>query len=155
MDTRDLGKRISSADKLNPLKLYIPFMFLNDQFGYSLKSIYRRLNNESDVDLGVYPDRFPNNIAQYFWIDEGQSTVKPWRALGELHSGLYFYYTAFCNGADNNMKNAGHMNVWMVSRYSDLVQFTMDNEAYAQYIVDTTPLETTEATEATETTAAV
>lgn len=144
MTERRLEKRASVINEDNQesevMKIYVPFMYLHDQFGYSVQSIYRRLNNESAVDLGVYPDTFPNNIAKYYWIDEGKPAVKSWKALGRLNSGLYFYYTAYCDGEDGDFKRAGNMNLWMVSRYGDLVQFAMDNEAYEAYMLATTAI---------------
>jgi hypothetical protein len=139
MTERRLEKRLGSEEARDPerTKLYEPFMFLHEQFGYSVKSIYRQILTESPVDLGVYPDTFPNNIAEYYWIEEGRAAVKSWKAIGLLKSGLYFYYTAYCNGADGNFKNGGHMNLWMVTRYSDIIQYAMDNDTYAVYIRET------------------
>jgi hypothetical protein len=76
-------------------------MYIHEQFGFSVQSIYRRFMTQSDADLGTYPDSFPNNIKEYFWVQSGQPTVKPWIALGEITNGLYFYYSAFSTREDS------------------------------------------------------
>jgi hypothetical protein len=78
----------------------VPYMYIHEQFGYSVQSIYRRFITESDADLGTYPDTFPNNIQEHFWIQPGEPTVKPWISLGQLTNGLYFYFTAFSTNKD-------------------------------------------------------
>ncbi len=75
-------------------------MYIHEQFGYSIQSIYRRFMTESDADLGTYPDTFPNNIQEHFWIQPGEPTMKPWISLGQLNNGLYFYFTAFSTNKD-------------------------------------------------------
>jgi len=201
----------------------MPYIYIHEQFGYSVQSIYRRLMTQSDANLGIYPDTFPNNIAEHFWIQPGQGTVRPWISIGRLTTGLYFYFTAFTNNKDgkfyvnsvmeevpvevpvsapfvpieiksslqppNNiytqlaaakfLKNpelqtnqisqlapqiqfqntsanmmstititkaikpivTGHMNLWLSTRYSDLIQYAMDSETYDKYIVEATLLE--------------
>ena len=187
----------------------VPYMYIHAQFGYSVESIYRRLMSQSDASLGIYPDTFPNNIADHFWIQEGQGSIKPWISIGRLMSGLYFYYTAFSTRKDGkfyvntvsetvtvetpaftlpqpsqiikppaptdyyskmamaanaNIKPislpafntdattttytvaksikpiiSGHMNLWLSSRYSDLIQFAMDSQTYQKYLSETSP----------------
>jgi hypothetical protein len=198
-----------------------PYTYIHEQFGYSVESIYRRLMTQSDASLGIYPDTFPNNIAEHFWIQEGQGTVRPWISIGKLTTGLYFYFTAFTNDKDGkfyvttvteevpvkasveapfvpiefksplqppdniytqlaaasilkkphlqipqmstpqlqipfNTANimstititkaikpivTGHMNLWLSTRYSDLIQYAMDSETYEKYIVEAAVLQ--------------
>ena len=88
----------SESMDLNAIE--VPYMYIHEQFGYSVESIYRRFMTESDADLGTYPDTFPNNIQEHFWIQPGEPTVKPWISLGKLTNGLYFYFTAFSTNKD-------------------------------------------------------
>lgn len=97
VDTR-LRKMPPESMDLNTMQM--PYMYIHEQFGYSVQSIYRRFMTQSDADLGTYPDTFPNNIQQHFWIQPGQASLKPWISLGQLTSGLYFYYTAFSTNED-------------------------------------------------------
>jgi len=226
MATRDTRIHIMAPGNLDINTIQTPYMYIHEQFGYSVKSIYRRLMTQSDASLGIYPDTFPNNIAEHFWIQEGQGTVRPWISIGRLTVGLYFYFTAFTNNKDgkfyvnsiteevpvevpivapfvpiefksplqppdniytqlaaakflknpelqipemqapqipgphiqfqNNTANimstititkaikpivTGHMNLWLSTRYSDLIQFAMDSETYEKYIVEATLLQ--------------
>jgi hypothetical protein len=164
---------------------------------------------ESDADLGTYPDTFPNNIQEHFWIQPGEPTVKPWISLGQLNNGLYFYFTAFSTNKDGRfyvntvteevavqkvapvkfvtpsnpmfpniglsgtsflpeissaripiptvletdtvstitvVKSitpviAGHMNLWISCRFSDIIEYSMDSVTYEKYVGETVPTE--------------
>lgn len=223
MTTRDTRIHTMAPGNLDINTMQTPYMYIHEQFGYSVVSIYRRLMTQSDASLGIYPDTFPNNIAEHFWIQGGQGTVRPWISIGRLTTGLYFYFTAFTNSKDGKFyvntvteevpvevpveapfapiefksplqppdniytqlaaakflkkpdpqipqipatasqiqfqKNTanimstititkaikpivtGHMNLWLSTRYSDLIQYAMDSETYEKYIVDTTVLQ--------------
>ena len=125
---------ILMSTTINPSALKIPFMFLHDQFGFSINSILREIPTMPMIDLGTYPNTFPNTISKYFWIQQGIPGSKPWIALGKLKNGLYFYYTAVCmNTEDLFLYNRGHMNLWISSRFDDLIQNGMDSFVYKTY----------------------
>ena len=127
----------------NPRNMDTPFMYIHEQFSYPIQSIYRQLITQSPVDLGTFPDTFPNTISEYYWIQEGEPTVRPWAALGKLNSGLYFYYVASCESKDGNFfslkKKTGIMHLWMTHSYSDLINWAMDISTYEAYISSTVP----------------
>ena len=128
----------------NPRNMDIPFMFIHEQFGYSVESIYRQLLTQSAIDLGIFPDTFPNTISEYYWIQEGQLSVKPWIALGKLNSGTYFYYMASSNSDENayffkNKKACGIMHLWLSNSYSDLINWSMSGPDYESYLSSTVP----------------
>jgi hypothetical protein len=133
--------RVASIATLDPRKMDMPFMFIHEQFGYSVESIYRTLMTQSPVDLGTFPDTFPNTISDYYWIQEGQPFVKPWIALGKLTTGIYFYYVASSNSDDGyffkNKKKYGMMHLWLSQSYSDLINWSMSTQDYEEYIAST------------------
>ena len=100
MEPKNTNKRKMPSESMDLNTIEVPYMYIHEQFGYSVQSIYRRFMTESDADLGTYPDTFPNNIQEHFWIQPGEPTVKPWISLGQLTNGLYFYFTAFSTNKD-------------------------------------------------------
>lgn len=136
--------RIASIDLLNPRKMDTPFMFIHKQFDYPVESIYRQLMTQSAIDLGTFPNTFPNTISEYYWIQEGQPTLSPWIALGKLNSGTYFYYVASCTDKDGyffkNKKVCGIMHLWLSNSYSDLINWAMSGPDYELYLASTIPL---------------
>ena len=119
--------------------LYTPFIYIHQQFGYDIKTIYRRLLSQSEFDLGVFPNTFPNTIYEYYWVQEGKPALEPWIAIGRLENGLYFYYRAFTNEPDAIFSKEGHMDLWLSTTYGDLIQFAMDSQTYDKYISETLP----------------
>jgi hypothetical protein len=63
--------------------------------------------------------------------------LTPWIALGKLQGDIYFLYTAFMSIPSNTFINNGHMDLWVSSRYSDIIQFAMDTAFYTDYISNT------------------
>ena len=47
----------------------------------------------STEDIGNFPD----NIAEYFWISEGENDEKPWYTLCKLTNDLYVFYKGECD----------------------------------------------------------
>jgi hypothetical protein len=125
------------SENIKPEKLLTPFMYIDGQYGYDIKSIYRKIVTQPRVDLGNFPDTFPHTIVDYNWIQEGEPKKSSWIAIGSLKNGLYFYYTAFTDSAEAKFPLNGHMNLWVSTRYSDLIQFAMDSETYKKYMAET------------------
>ena len=134
--------RLAPIDTLIPSKMDAALMHVHSQFGYSVKSIFRELYTQSLVDLGEYPNTFPNTISDYYWIQEGEACVRPWIALGKLNTGVYFYYVAVCNDPNGrfylNKKTTGIMHLWISQKFSDLINWAMDADVYKKYISETT-----------------
>ena len=114
--------------------LHVPFAYIQKQFGYSVESILRPIHCESRVNLGVYPNTFPNTIKEFYWIYT--DTESMWIALGVLESGLYFLYTAHTASKSFQNKN-GRMNLWVASKFANLVQFAMSEDVYRRYVAET------------------
>ena len=128
---------IRKSANLNLGSLRTPFLFLQEQFGYSIPSILRPLRSMPNVHLGTYPNTFPNTITDYYWVHEGQPGGSQWMALGKLTNGLYFLYTAVCGNTQKTFLDGGKMNLWVSLDYGDLIQFAMDSVTYTAYFNDT------------------
>lgn len=132
-NSRSLTLRKSAT--VNPQHIMLPFLFVNEQFGYSVNSILRKIHSAPAVNLGT-ETTFPNTIQEYFWIQEGKAN-KPWIATGLLNNGIYFLFTAYMFQPTGTFLNNGHMNLWVSTYYSDLIQFAMDSSIYSQYLANT------------------
>jgi hypothetical protein len=128
---------IRKSETLDPSVLQDAFLFIQAQFGYSVESILRPVNNRLEVHLGVYPDTFPNTIKEYYWIQGGSPGSSPWVALGRLTNGLYFFYIAQCYKTKKTFLDGGHMNLWVSVQFSDLIHYAMDRVFYEKYIEQT------------------
>ena len=60
---------------------------------YRVKTIVRPIPGVAALDAGT----FPNNISEYYWINDGKNDEHPWYVLGRLNNGAYFYFIASCN----------------------------------------------------------
>jgi hypothetical protein len=138
MDTRQTMIRVAHSIDTNSLNL--PFMYLHSQFGYSVESIFRQLHNQSYLDLGIFPETFPNTITEFYWIRNSENC---WFALGKLSTDIYFYFTANAEEEFFNSKTkqkTGAMHLWLSHNYADLINWSMDSENYNIYITETLPL---------------
>lgn len=136
VDSRLVDLRISL--NLNPNQLSVPFMYIQDQYGYSVETILRKIYRQSDLFLGVYPNTFPHTITTYYWIKyETDINSMKWAALGKLDSGKYFFYTAECKNEPRAFLKDGSMHLWVSSRYSDLIYYGMNQEQYNSYFNET------------------
>ena len=126
---------IRKSATVNPEKIMLPLVFVNKQFGYSVDSIFRKIDSTPEVHLGT-DFTFPHTIKEYFWIKEGGGK-ESWIALGLLNNGIYFLYTAYMILPTGTFINNGHMNLWASTRFSDLIQFAMDEPVYSLYLSET------------------
>ena len=128
---------VRKSDTINTSDIMFPVMFLGDRYGYSLESILRKTPSSPDMHMGIYPDIFPYTILGYLWIRSGIPGSRPWVAIGKLPGDAYFLFTAFMTKQSDTFVNNGHMDLWVSTRYSDLIQFGMDSTLYDEYISDT------------------
>lgn len=137
VDSRVVDPRISL--NINPDQLIMPFMYIQDQYGYSVESIVRKINTQSILHLGVYPNTFPNTITEYYWIKyETNTNSMKWVAIGKLNSDQYFFYSAYCNNVPKGfLQDGAIMHLWVSSRYSDLIYYAMSQEQYNVYFNET------------------
>jgi len=136
MSTRTV--EIRKATNLKSDVLQIPYAYIQDQFGYSVASIQRQIHSEPALNLGTFPDTFPHNILEYYWIHHETGSSNSWLVLGKLTNGLYFFYTATCkNSPLAFLDNGAAMNLWVSWRYSELIHFAMNQSTYNLYVAET------------------
>jgi len=141
MSVSNDGRIVEIRNSLNidQTILDFPFLFIQGQFGYSVDSIQRRIHSETLINLGIYPDTFPNTIIDFNWIKSEQigHSGKRWFALGRLKGDLFFFYTAYCVNDISFIGKNNQMNLWVSRRYSDLIHNAMNLETYKIYIDET------------------
>ena len=148
MSVYPVARTVELRKSINPIipkELRLPFAFIQDQFGYTISSIVRHIHCEPILRLDPYPNTFPNNIQEYYWIYTLPGAGM-WTALGRMTNGIYFLYAAQCNKTFMN-KN-GNMVLWISTRYASLIHFAMNETLYQQYIngtIEAVPQETIEA----------
>lgn len=130
---------IRVAPSIDTSCLNVPFMYLHSQFGYSVESIFRKLHNQSYLDLGTFPDTFPNTISEFYWIRYSENH---WFALGKLTTDMYFYFTATANAEETffntkTKQKTGTMHLWVSHNYADLINWSMDSDSYSAYLAET------------------
>lgn len=120
------------APHVNPAALAEPFEWIEHDKCYEIASILRPIPAES---IQADPGDFPNNIATYYWISEGENDEKPWYALGQLTNGNYFFYSAWC--VYTGFECSGEMQLWVSASFESLTKYAMDSATYADYIAGT------------------
>ena len=60
---------------------------------YRLESIVRPMPGVDAAPLGD----FPNNIQDYFWLNDGKNDEHPWYLLARLDNGTFVFLAASCN----------------------------------------------------------
>lgn len=80
--------------------LEYPFSFIcgsNDANGwcnvYKINDFAEGLVGEEKCDAG----KFPDNIAEYYWVFEGHNDEEAWKLLCKLDNGNYALYLAWCD----------------------------------------------------------
>jgi len=148
MATRITSIRKGFAENVNSGKIKTPYAYIHAQFGYSAESIYRQPACQSRLYVGAYPETFPHNIQEHFWIQEATLGQPVWISLGQLDNGLYFYYTAMSNRPDGrfffNNAVSGFMNLWLSTSYAVLIERIIDPVTYEKYMAETVPIEALE-----------
>jgi len=141
-DNRTVEIRFSTDVSLNKEKMDFPFLFIQDQFGYSVNSIYRDIHSQTSINLETFSNTFPNTIVEFYWIKNEScgNAGQQWYALGRLENNIYFFYTAYCGATKTFLNKGGHMNVWVSRHYSDLIHYAMNLDVYKKYIDETSPV---------------
>lgn len=121
---------IRKSEVIDTRAIQFPLLFVGIN-GFSIESILRPIYiSETPVT------DFPKSIEEYYWIKEGKAGESQWIALGQLKEGLYFLYTAYMIYplTKPTFINNGHMNLWVSTRFSDIIEFAMDSSIYTLYI---------------------
>jgi len=101
-------------------------------FSFYLKEHYDEDQPRSMPQVESPPiDNFPNNIATYYWIHEGENDEEDWHALCKLTNGSYVYYHAACDYTGFDCQ--GWMYVYSATTPETLFQYAMTTSAYELY----------------------
>lgn len=86
---------------------------------YRIKTIQRSMPGVAAAEVGD----FPNNIAEYYWINDGKHDEYPWYVLGRLTNGTYFYFAASC--AFSGFECEGQMHLYAADNVQTLYDHGM------------------------------
>lgn len=82
---------------------------------------------------------FPDNIAEYYWISEGENDERPWLTLCRLTNGVYVFYKGECDYTGFDCQ--GHMKIYASKDHSVLTMYGMSSEEYDTYYKETNVVE--------------
>ena len=117
---------LRQQNELDPAWLEYPFSFVTD---YDLTP--DPIPGQPDEDIGG----FPNTIAHYYWIHEGQNDEEPWLTLCRLTNGVYVFYKGECDYTGFDCQ--GDMKIYASKDPAILIQMAMGESDYRKYIEDT------------------
>lgn len=126
--SRDMQLRVQSGvSNLIPCLEY-PFEFIRN-------GEYPRITQEIPGQISEEIGEFPDNIAEYYWISEGENDEKPWMAFCKLTNGVYVFYKGECDYTGFDCQ--GHMKIYASKDHSVLTLYGMCSEDYDKYYKDT------------------
>ena len=137
MSSNDIVEIRKSSILVSSYVLSLPYAYIQKQYGYPVESIIRHIHCEPRIGVGRYPNTFPNTIKEYFWIYSDLKST--WLALGILQSGFYFLYSAYSTSSNPFEGKKGNMNLWIASRYENIIKFAMSDDVYNRYLEETSP----------------
>ncbi len=117
---------LRQQDSPDPAWLEYPFSYLPD---YDMEP--DMIPGQPAEDIGD----FPNNVAHYYWIHEGQNDEEPWLALCRLDNGVYVFYKGECDYTGFDCQ--GSMRIYASKDPAVLIQMAMCESDYTNYIADT------------------
>ncbi len=77
---------------------------------------------------------FPNNIAEYFWIREGENDERPWLCLCRLTNNLYVFYKGECDYTGFDCQ--GDMKIYAAKDPAILLERAMTQQEVHMYKKD-------------------
>ena len=105
---------------------------------YSLKftpNIIRKTILIESVYERARHGNFPDNIREYFWINNGQNDGISWLCVGQLNTGAYFFFSAYCN--TNGFEGNGDMSLYVSTSFKNIIEYGMDDDEYQLYTSET------------------
>ncbi len=94
---------------------------------YRVKTIVRPVVGVAELDAGD----FPNNIREYYWINDGKNDEHPWYVLGRLTNDTYFYFAASCGFS--GFECQGQMALYLANDLQTLYDHGMDAAARLRF----------------------
>jgi hypothetical protein len=127
-DTRDVQLRVQKGvSDLIPCLEY-PFEFIRNG---EYDRVTQEIPGQTSEEIGMFPD----NIAEYYWISDGENDEKPWMTLCKLTNGVYVFYKGECDYTGFDCQ--GHMKIYASKDHSVLTLYGMSGEEYDKYYKDT------------------
>jgi hypothetical protein len=123
-----LRKQADVEDLIDCLEYPLSYL---DEYG-GIDYIHRDLVGQEHIELDP---AFPNTIAEYLWIHEGENDGEPWKAVALLKDGVFVFYKAECDYTGFDCQ--GNMMLWAARDLATLLDLAMDIRDYDQWISET------------------
>ena len=131
---REHAIRRQNRKDIDEAALEYPLYYVQHSLSYTPSIIRKEILIESMYDRARH-GAFPDNIREYFWINNGQNDGVSWLCVGQLTTGSYFFYSAYCNtcGFEGN----GDMSLYVSTSFKNIIEYGMEDDEYLAYISDT------------------
>lgn len=114
--------------------IHMPVLYMRDFNGFPQEKTNIQVENESKYDIGL----FPQNIKELFWTKKGEAGGEPWYAIGQLDTGLYFFFTASTPSKEKLFKNGtGYIQIYLAMNFDNLIHFVLTEPVYKLYVSET------------------
>ncbi len=114
--------------------LEYPFSFLVNPREYYSRECHP-MPGQPLEDIGTFPD----NIAHYYWIHEGENDEQPWLTLCRLTNDIYVYYRGESDYTGFDCQR--DMQIFASRDPNILIQMAMTAADYELFIAETAPIE--------------
>ena len=85
------------------------------------------------ITFTMYNRDFLMNISEYYWIRHGVYNKQPWKAIGRLHNGDYFYYIQWIEY--DGFKHNDKLQIWTAKTHEAVVEYGMDQDSINEYLM--------------------
>ena len=110
-------------------KFYDPFSCIKKDGNFSIEGIFRPLYGQPETS-GDCGD-FPFNIYDVIWYQEGENRQKDWIMFCQLSSGMYAYYSAWCD--NSGFECQGGMCLYVSASRKILIEMAMTDDERIAY----------------------
>jgi hypothetical protein len=118
----------------NIFDIQVPIISIRDFNGFPQEKVNIQVENESKYDMG----NFPHNLKELFWTKKGEAGGEPWYAIGQLNTGLYFFFTASTPSKEKLFQDGtGYIQIYIAMNFDNLIQFVLSEPVYKLYVSET------------------
>lgn len=131
---REHAVRRQNHKEIDAGALEYPLYYVQHSLKFTPNMIRKEILIESQYERARHND-FPHNVREYFWINDGQNDGISWLSVGQLTTGAYFFFSAYCN--TNGFEGNGDMSLYVSTSFKNIIEYGMEDDEYQLYISDT------------------
>lgn len=131
---RDHTIRRQNKKDINEPALEYPLYYVQYSLKFCPNMIRKPILIESVHERAKHND-FPDNVLEYFWINNEQNDGISWLCVGQLDTGPYFFFSAYCS--TSGFEGNGDMSLYVSTSFKNIIEYGMEDDEYQAYISDT------------------